>query len=437
MTTRRIILATALSLIVLARAAAQVPETPKGLLPVPNYGGGLWNRSYLSGDWGGVRADLANKGIQLDVDWTQYLQGIVDGGRERTSGYGAHLDYLIHLDLARMGLVPGGLVTIRGESRYGRSVNAAGSALPVNTTALFPITTELDDDVPIAITELNYTQYLLPQLAVSAGKVQTLDGDPNEFASGRGKSQFMDANFLFDPVGALRAPYSTLGAGVFWVPSPNLQVKASIFNTVDSSTTTGFDDFGKGLSTGGEVNYQYRLWNLPGGMNVGGLYSFDQEFRQVGGRILFPEIPPNKGSTWALYWSLWQYLWVEDPNDKPINPGDGRPDHQGVGVFMRGGWNDKDTNPIWYSGSIGIGGRGIIPTRDLDTFGVGYYSTRLQSDLILLDLGVEQHSQGFEVFYNLAITPAARLTFDVQVHDLALPDIDTAVVLGMRLNLTF
>jgi porin len=346
MTTRRIILATVLSLIMLARAAAQVPEPPKGLLPVPNYGGGLWDRSYLSGNWGGARTDLANKGMQLDVDWTQYLQGVVDGGRERTSGYGGHLDYLLHLDLARMGLVPGGLVTIRGESRYGHSVNSAGPILPVNTIAFFPLTTELDDDAPIAITELNYTQYLLPQLAVFADKIQTLDGDPNEFASGRGKSQFMDANFLFDPVGALRAPYSTLGAGAFWTPGPKFQVKASIFNTVDSSTTTGFDDFGKGLSVGGEVNVHYRLWDLPGGMNVGGLYSFDQEFRQVGGHILFPEVPPIKGSTWALYWSLWQYLWVEDPNDKPINTGDGVPDHQGDGVFARLGRNDKDTNPF-------------------------------------------------------------------------------------------
>ena len=46
-------------------------------------------------------------------------------------------------------------------------------------------------------------------------------------------------------------------------------------------------------------------------------------------------------------------------------------------------------------------------------------------------------SQGFEASYNVAITPAAHLTFDVQVHDAALPNTDTALVLRVRLNLRF
>ena len=65
------------------------------------------------------------------------------------------------------------------------------------------------------------------------GKLDTLDADPNEFASGRGKSQFMNANFLFNSVAALRLPYSTLGAGVLWLPTKNITVNASIVNTTE------------------------------------------------------------------------------------------------------------------------------------------------------------------------------------------------------------
>jgi len=46
-------------------------------------------------------------------------------------------------------------------------------------------------------------------------------------------------------------------------------------NTADSSTTTGFDDFGKGVTWTTEADFQYRLGHLPGGMNLGGLWSFD------------------------------------------------------------------------------------------------------------------------------------------------------------------
>ena len=36
----------------------------KGILPVPDYSGDLRSRSYLTGDWGGVRSEWADKGFQ-------------------------------------------------------------------------------------------------------------------------------------------------------------------------------------------------------------------------------------------------------------------------------------------------------------------------------------------------------------------------------------
>ena len=442
MTDCRIVARLGLSLVLAASHAALAEEEGQGLLPVPDYGGDLWNRSRLTGDWGGTRTDLANKGVQVDVDWTQYVQGVVDGGLDRDTRYGGHLDYLVNLDLMRMGLIPGGLVKFRAESRYGESVNGiSGQILPVNTTALFPVTNRLDEDVAIAITDLNYTQFLSEHLAVLVGKLDTLDADPNEFASGRGKSQFMNANFLFNSVPALRLPYSTLGAGVLWLPTNNITVNASIINTTDSSTDTGFDDFGDGQTVSAEADFQYRLRDLPGGMNVGGLYSFNQDFADVGGKLIFQ---PGQGlaveqedDTWALYWSTWQYLFVEDPGDAPIDLANGVPDREGVGVFARFGVADQDTNPVEWSGSFGVGGRGIIPSRDDDVFGVGYYYTHFQETRVSGLLGFKDEGQGFETFYNAAITPASRLTFDLQLADSALPDTDTAVILGGRLNLTF
>jgi len=435
-----------------AQAATEAPAAatePQGILPIPDYGGDLWSREFLTGDWGGtppVRTSLAEKGVQLRVDWTQHLQGVVEGGRDTSTRYAGNLDYVINLDLMRMGVMDGALVKFRAESRYGNSVNGiAGPILPVNTDAFFPLTRELDDDIPITITSLNYTQFLSPKLAVLLGKVDTLDGDPNEFASGRGTSQFMNSNFVFNSALALRTPYSTLAFGVVWLPvhekDRSITVANTVMNTGDSSTTTGFDDFGDGTTWTIEANFQYRLGELPGGQNAGFLYSFDQDFASFSGKLIFVPgegvIIPSTDETWAVYWSGWQYLFVEEHIDALISPGDGMVDRQGVGLFARAGFADRDTNPIEWTLSGGVGGRGIIPSRDNDTFGVGYYYTSLQSTRLSGLLDVNDHTQGFEAFYNIAITPAARLSFDAQVVDSPAGNIDTAVILGMRLGLTF
>jgi porin len=420
---------------------------PAGLLPIPDYSADFWTRSFLTGDWGGMRTDLANKGIQIGIEWNQFVQGIASGGRDQTTEYDATWDYTINLDLMRMGLLPGALIKFRAESRYGDSVNGiAGPILPVNTRGFFPLTSKLDADVGITITDLNYTQFLSPHFAVFFGKLDTLDGDHNEFASGRGTSQFMNANFIFNPALALRLPYSTLGAGVLWLPIPpgpkgGVTVSSTVVNTNDSSTKTGFEDFDKGQSWTTEADFTYKLADLPGGMNVGGLYSFNQDFARLNSRLIFQPgeglVVPKQKSTWAVYWSGWQYLFVDDPGGKPPAPLQGQPEHRGIGLFARFGVADKETNPVEWAGSGGIGGRGLIPSRDNDSFGIGYYYNRIQTLRLSNILGIRDSSQGFEFFYNFAVTPAARVTFDVQVVESASARVDTATILGARGTLDF
>ena len=398
-------------------AEAVSSKASAGLLPIPDYSATIWKREQLTGDWGGVRTYLANKGVQIGVELNQYVQGVADGGRARTTAYGGTADYTLNVDLMRMGVLPGALIKFRAESRYGRSVNgAAGPILPVNTDALFPLTDTLDEDVPITITDLNYTQFLSPHLGFFFGKIDTLDGDPNEFASGRGTSQFMNANFVFNPALALRLPYSTLAAGIVWMPIPpsskgGITVSSTVLNTQDSSTTSGFDDFAEGTSWTTEVDFQYRLGHLPGGMNVGGIYSFNQDFARLNSRLVLQPgeglVVPKENSTWAVYWSTWQYLYTEEPSNLPIDVLNGEPDLQGIGFFIRFGFADRETNPLLWAVSGGIGGRGVVPFRDNDTFGIGYYYNSGQSGMLLGILGVEEEpsSQYSSSFSSLAFVP--------------------------------
>ncbi|MFG0275321.1 MAG: carbohydrate porin [Phycisphaerales bacterium] len=419
---------------------------PQGVFPVPVYHGDLWERSFLAGDPTGDRTSLAEQGVQFSIDWTQTAQSVVSGGRNSKTAYGGTLDYTMTLDLMKMNLLPGAAIKLRGESRYGESVNGdAGPLLPVSADMSFPLTKELDENVPFALTTLTFNQFFSESFGIFIGKFDTLDGDGNEFASGRGLTQFQNLNFVFNPAPLVTVPYSTLGAGLFWTPAERVAVSASIANTSDSSTTTGFSDIGDGWTLAAETSVQYRVGDLPGGFNVGGTFAWDNDFATIGRRFTFEPgegiTPvPGQDESWALYTSMWQYLSAEAPTenaDAPLNVADGRPDRRGLGVFARLGLADDDTNPLELGFSGGLGGRGILPGRPDDIFGVGYFRNEVQTRRLTTVLGIQDSYEGFEAFYNIAVTPAVGLTFNVQVVEPARDVDDTGVVLGLRLMTRF
>ena len=56
--------------------------------PAAAYSGNFWQRSTLTGDWGGLRNELAARGVTLDMSLTQAAQGIVHGGKDTGWQYG-------------------------------------------------------------------------------------------------------------------------------------------------------------------------------------------------------------------------------------------------------------------------------------------------------------------------------------------------------------
>lgn len=414
------------------------PAESQGLLPVPDYSGDWYSRTQLTGDWGGLRQEWAEHGFTFSLDWYQSFQGIVDGGVDDAWESSTNLDFRANLDLMRMGVVPGALLTVRAQSRFGETVNEeSGALLPVNMYSAFPLSSGSDDDVPFAITELNYVQFLSEQFAVLAGKITTLK-TANEFMGGEGRTQFMNFQFNFSSVLAQLAPYSTLAAGVVWMPSPTWSVTSTMMNLTDSSTTSGFDDIGDGSTWATTADYVGSLNDLPGGGSFGVYYGFDADLAQIGGLNFDPGTGvsvDSESSGWAVSWSGWQYVTAED-GAAAVDPRDGRQDLQGLGVFTQIGIGDEDTNPTAWSATIGLSGRGSIPKRDADTWGVGYFYNDLQ-DLDLGPLALDGSTDGIEVYYDIALARSVSLTLDAQWIDGAFPNVDDATILALRLNASF
>jgi len=90
-------------------------------------------------------------------------------------------------------------------------------------------------------------------------------------------------------------------------------------------------------------------------------------------------------------------------------------------------------NPVEQYYSIGVGGKGLIPTRAKDQYGVGYYVIGL-SDTLRPILSQES---GIEMYYNFEVTPWLHISPDLQI--IMMPGgnshYDTAVVWGLRMQM--
>ena len=205
----KLLLALALLQRLLASAVLQAADAPS---PTP-YSGDLWTRSTLTGDWGGFRNEWAAKGVTIDMNITQIGQGVVNGGKSGAWQYGGRGDLVINLDSQKLGLWPGGFFNLELEGNWASSVNQnTGALMPVNASQTIPLP---PGDI-FGVPAWNFTQFLSPYFGLTLGKFATVtntSGDMNEFAHGKGDTQFMNMAFNFNPLLAFTVPYSTLGMG--------------------------------------------------------------------------------------------------------------------------------------------------------------------------------------------------------------------------------
>jgi porin len=405
-------------------------------LATPDYSGSLWTRSTLTGDWGGARNTLAKKGITFNASVTQIYQGnFTDGstGDEywRNSGTA---DYEMDLDFGKLGLWPGGFLKVRGMSGYRKSLNpVAGALMPVNSDALFP----WPNGNYTGLTDFLFAQFLSEHFGLLAGKMNTLSGDANEFAHDY-KTQFLNTAFLINPVTFRTCPYSSVGTGAILlnkVATFNFLVMDTEGSAIKSGNKTVMHN---GTTVAAELRFKTCILNLPGHQDFGGTWSnkkfndLDQDPRTSLSQILVPGrgIPlKTYKDSWCFFYNMDHYLYLKE----------GTKD-QGFGVFARYGVSDGKANPIKYFASFGIGGKGLIPGRCQDTFGVGYYHAWLSNQIpsIAYKTLLNGNEQGGELYYNIYLTPWVQLTPDLQIIESADKRVDNTVIVGgLRMQLNF
>jgi porin len=423
--------------------------------PKDPYSGDLLTRSTLTGDWWGVRNDLAAKGVTLDMNITQVGQGVVNGGKSGQWQYGGRGDIILNLDSQKLGLWPGAFLNMEGEGNWASAVNLnTGALMPVNTSQVLPLPGQ-----NFYLDSLNFAQFLSPYFGLTLGKYATItahSGDMNEFAHGKGDTQFMNMAFNFNPLLAFTVPYSTLGTGVIILPTKDPKeaiVQFLVLQANGTARTSGFENLsGNQLVFVGEGRLRTDFFGLTGHQLFG--YSFsNKDFTSIDQRfdnILENQQLAKNTHSWNIHYNFDQYLY--EPKK-----GSG----EGIGIFGRFGASDGNPNFMHFFYSLGVGGKGVIPGREHDRYGFGFYyidisNPKLQGPFRTAKLLRDEY--GFEAFYNFAITPWLLLTPDIQVVRGAQKDkitigtgpgpigvpfiaskksIGTATILGVRLQMVF
>ncbi|WP_411727189.1 carbohydrate porin [Methyloglobulus sp.] len=437
--------------------AAQCDETASGV----NFSGDLLSRSKLTGDWGGIRNDMAEKGVTVDLDATHVTQHVASGGYDGSllskfpgnrispllpdiseTESDAMFNMLLKVDTGKAGLWPGGFLTVRGEGRVGDSVGIrAGGLLPTNGDAISPAVPGHTNQDVLALTELTYAQFLSEQFGLAFGLINTADGDKNEFAGSiRSRSHFMNVGMRFSPVSGAAVPLlTTLGASAIFMPTKNIIGSAGFINAEE---TAGYNPFERtdGTTFLTEWQFKHTLAGLPGKQTVGFVYGFDRKKLDIGADsrsqlaslIQTGEAVKTNADTWALYYNAHQYIQGDSKG--------------GWGPFLRAGVSDGHPNPIKWNAAFGLGGVGVGSWRPNDNWGIGGYALGASDEPLVNQLGINDET-GFEAFYNAAISPWLHVTADVQYIDSALtganlprvnlPGPKEAWVVGVRTNLNF
>ena len=444
MRTSGIVIAAFALLIVPAQGQTSLTNAPPAAADGPEaatYAGNIWSRSTLTGDWGGLRDQWAAHGVTVAFGATYIFQGVASGGfdgplfenfsDEDDTGNTLSGELSLELDTEKAGLWQGGSFAARLDGRAGRSVlQRAGSVSAVNNQANVPNVVDRFDDETLAVTELTFTQYLGEKLALFGGLLNNSEGDENEFAgSALSTSHFLNSALLYSLVEDATTPNVSFGGGVLFEPNENISGSFSVFSTEESAGENPFDHT-EGTTFSTEWTLNHKLMARPGAQTFGFLYGIDAsrtaiaaDSRLVLGSILSGQpIPTTSDDTWAFYYNAHQYLRGDSEG--------------GWGVFARFGISDGNPNPVKFNLAGGLGGKGLLPQRQQDTWGLGVFYVDISDKDLLKALNVGDEVGG-ELFYNIAVAPWFRVTLDAQVIDSALPRADTAWVLGVRTHLDF
>jgi porin len=450
---------------------APAPAAAAAPAPAPT---GLWDRSNLLGDLGGLRTAWADHGITLGLSETSEVFGNVAGGIRQGADYDGMTQAALQIDTGKAFGLDGGTFNASALQIHGRNLSA-------DNLGTIQSATGIEAARSTRLWELWYQQ------AFAGGRVDVRIGQQSidqEFMISQGSALFINtvtgwpalptadlyASGPVYPLSApgvrLRAKFSdavTLLAGVFDDNPPGGPFANDPQLRGAEASGTAFN-----LNTGAlwiaELQYAINQpppadsnapppAGLPGTYKIGFWYDTgafpDQHVDTKGLSLANPAssgIARMHQGNVSVYAVADQTVWQPDPQGA-----------QALGVFARVMGAPADRNLISFSANAGVTLKAPLPGRDNDTAGIGFGVAQVSGNATNLDrdtaffTGTPYPLRGTETFieatYQVQVTPWWQVQPDVQyvfnsgggVPNPKQPGkrIGDAAVLGLRTVITF
>ncbi|HMG55060.1 MAG TPA: carbohydrate porin [Kofleriaceae bacterium] len=395
-----------LVLLAAARPARAEPE------PAPEPAERGWVAGdHLTGEWGGARSALADRGVTIDLAYAS--DAFTARGETAVLG---HVDAALTLDSKKLGLWDGATLYALAQNSHGHGINrSVGSDQPVTNLEAEPYT---------QLTELFVEQAALDdRLRIRIGKQ-----DANrDFGTPRFGGNFINNDFGMFPTTPLPS-YPTTGLGAIAAAQPVdwLTGKAAIYEgspmTGGLGLTTAFRD-GAGYTVIGGAAVTHHLGPAAhdGGTTSGGAWWQSGDIAAVGaaGAAAPRTFDSNAGG------------FVQHDERIYLHPGDPG-DPRGLTVILRASWARADRTAVTRYAGGSAAWHGIGP-RHNDTAGLGGGYLRIAEPL---GGSPGPRDEWFvEAFYKLRLTSFVSLQPDVQWIRHPGGDGADSLIAGLRVKL--
>ncbi len=392
-------------------------------------------------DPGGVRKDLANRGITVGANYIGEVFGVAAGGLNRDSHYDGRLELWLDADL-------NALVGWKGLTFHANAYQIHGSSITAESLgALMPVSF-IEATPATRLFELYLEQSFADgKVTVRAGQIAA----DSEFIISDGAAAFLNGTWGWPsetasdlPSGGPAYPLATPGIRVAITPHETYGLMAAVFNgdVVDDCppgddpqrcNPHGLDfPFGDDALYMAEGFYKYDARGLPGRIKFGGwLHTGDFE------DIADPSIVES--GNFGLY-AIWDQQIIKLDSD-------GR----NIAVFSRvmGAPSDRNIVDVYAEGGVTV--TGPFATRPKDLLGIGFAYTGISHSAQIADREVGQsivrdYEALFEVSYTANLVSGFSIQPDIQYFwnpGGRVPDasgtrpVENALVLGLRSTINY
>jgi porin len=412
------------------------PATPEGLAGPEDT---FWNRDTLTGDWGGLRSELANKGFKITPIYTGEIFGNTGGAKQGAISDGL-FNLALDVDLER---VTG---FWKDATFHANALYIYGPSLSEQYVGDFSNTSNIAGYNSVRLQELWVEQGLWDKrISIRAG---VLAAD-TEFFTSDSACLFLNGTFgAFTLIGSnfSNAPvYPVASPGVRFniAPTSNFYFKAAVFgmnSTLDpAANNKNGTRFDIEASDGAMFIFElgYLVNQSPGDKGLNGTYKLGSIIQhgnyttwqsQAADALGTGSLSPH-GTNYAVYAVADQQIYVRGG--------------QAVSAFARGGFAPSRYSFVDRYFDAGLNFTGFVPGRASDVAGIAVAYSSVSGDFSDAEvLQGNPKSTGetvIEATYKVNIAPWWSVQPDVQyiVNPSGVQGSENAFVVGLRTTVAF